>query len=82
MKQLTIKDVLAIVHTLMKEGMSTEEIHKLPIYIGCDDELNGIHTAWYGQMIDSNKEDDAYFVELINGDFCNIKLNGKAILIS
>ena len=82
MKQLTMKDILDIAHTLAKSGMSSEEIHKLPIYIGNDDELNGIHTAWYGQVIDSNKEDDADFVELINGDYCNIKLNGKAILIS
>ena len=82
MKQLTMKDILTLVNEFKKAGMPLAEIKKLPIYIGNDDELNGIHTAWYGQMINTNNENDADFVEMINEDHHNIKFNGKAILIS
>ena len=82
MIQLTIEDILKVIQKLLDEGMTITEIAKLPIYIGDDDELNGIHTAWYVQPIDSNNEDDADFVELINEDMHNHTLTGKAILIS
>ena len=82
MKQLTMKDILTLANEFKRAGMTTAEINNLPIYIGNDDELNGIHTAWYGQMIDSNNANDADFVNMINEDFCNINIEGKAILIS
>ena len=82
MIQLTIEDILKVIQKLLDEGMTITEIAKLPIYIGDDDELNGLHTAWYVQPIDSNNEDDADFVELINEDMHNHTLTGKAILIS
>lgn len=61
-----------------------KEIIELPIYIGNDDELNGIHTAWYCEKLDSEdkNEDMNYLVEMINEDGHNRKLNGKGILIS
>lgn len=82
MNQLTIGTVLAVIKELKESGMSTKEISALPIYIGRDDELNGIHTAWYGQVISSDNADDEYFIEMINEDHCNIKFNKKAFLIS
>ena len=82
MGQLTVGQLLKFISELQKSGMSTKAIAALPIYLGNDDELNGIHTAWYGQMIDSDNANDADFIELINEDYCNIKINGKAILIS
>ena len=85
MKQLTFGNVLKFINELKKEGMPLEEIYKLPIYIGNDDELNGIHCAWYTNIVDSNNtedEDNEYIVEMINEDRCNIKLEGKALLIS
>ena len=62
--------------------MTIKEITELPVYLGNDDELNGIHTAWYVQPIDPDKEDDADFVELINEDHHNIEIKEKSILIS
>ena len=61
-----------------------EEIKALPIYLGDDDELNGIHTGWALDFIDSNNttEDDEWMVGMINEDSNNIELNGKAVLIS
>jgi hypothetical protein len=70
---------------LKKSGMSDNEVKSLPVYIGDDDELNGIHCAWYTNLVDANNktdEDNVYTVELINEDRCNIKLESKAILIS
>lgn len=82
MEQLKMKNILKLISDLKETGMSLEEIAELPIYIGDDDELNGIHTGWYAQLIDPDSEDDADFIELINEDCCNVDMEGKAILIS
>jgi hypothetical protein len=82
MKQLTLGAILNVVHFLKEEGMTTKEIMDLPIYLGRDDELNGIHTGWYVNIVDPNNKDDVDLVELINEDYGNIKIEGKAILIS
>jgi hypothetical protein len=82
MNQLTIGDILKFVSELQKAGISTRAIAELPVYLGRDDELNGIHTGWYINLVDSDEEEDEDFVEMINEDRCNIKLEGKAILIS
>ena len=84
MDQLTINDILALCARLRQTGMTMEEIKALPIYLGDDDELNGIHTGWALDFIDSNNadEDDMYLVEMINEDRNNIKLDGKAVVIS
>ena len=80
--QLTMNDILSFCAELRKQGMTMKEIKELPIYIGNDDELNGIHCGWYTNLVDTNNPEDADFVELINEDRCNIELKGKAILIS
>lgn len=84
MEQLKLKDIIGLYVRLKKSGMSEKEIIELPIYIGNDDELNGIHMAWYCEKLDSEdkNEDMNYLVELINEDYNNKKLNGKGILIS
>lgn len=85
MEQLTIGDLVALVQRLMKQGMTMQEICALPIYLGDDDELNGIHCGWALDVVDANdtENDNLYLVKLINEDRGNIKLEkGKAILIS
>ena len=84
MDQLTINDILALCARLRQKGMTMEEIKALPIYLGDDDELNGIHTGLALDFVDSNNatEDNEWLVEMINENSCNIKLNGKAVLIS
>ena len=85
MKQLTFGDIIGFASTLLKEGMTMQEMTKLPVYIGNDDELNGIHCAWCTDCIDANDTDNEQvmdLVEMINERRCNIKLEGKAILIS
>lgn len=80
--QLTVGALLQFIKELKASGMSLQEIADLPIYLGRDDELNGIHTGWYTNLIDPEDADCADFVELIAEDRCNIPLKGKAILIS
>lgn len=82
--QLKVRDFTNMIIRLKQSGMSLEEINELPIYIGDDDELNGIHCAWYCQEIDSNDtdEDTQYLVEMINNYGSNNELKGKGILIS
>ncbi|MEE1084962.1 MAG: hypothetical protein UH850_14645 [Paludibacteraceae bacterium] len=82
MEQLTIDNILAFCAELRKQGMTMEEIKALPIYLGNDDELNGIHCGWYTNLVDINNEEDEDLIELINEDRHNIELKGKAILIS
>lgn len=82
--QLTLGEVLKVARYLKRQGLSQKEVNEFPIYIGNDDELNGIHTAWYVQTIspNSNDTDDQYYEEMINQDCCNIKLTRDSILIS
>ena len=82
MKQLKVGDIMLFIKQLQKEGMVLGEIMEFPIYLGNDDELNGIHCAWYTNFVDPNNPEDADLVEMINEDRCNIKIEGKAILIS
>ena len=84
MDQLTINDILALCAKLKKEGMTMEEIRLLPIYLGDDDELDGIHTGWALDFVDSDNttDDDEWLVDMINEDRNNIKLDGKAVVIS
>ena len=80
--QLKMENILAFCSELRAQGMTMEEIKALPVYLGDDDELNGIHCGWYTNLVDPNNPEDEDLVEMINEDRCNIKLNGKAILIS
>lgn len=80
--QLKMNDILAFCGALRAQGMTMEEIRALPIYLGDDDELNGIHCGWYTNLVDPNNPEDSDIVEMINEDRCNIKIKGKAILIS
>lgn len=84
MDQLKIGDILAFCAELRQKGMTMEETKALPIYLGDDDELNGIHCGWYTNLVDANDtdEDNQYLVEMINEDRHNIKLDGKAVVIS
>ena len=85
MDQLTIRDLLVTLEEIREnQEMSNEEFLKLPIYLGRDDELNGIHTGWCVDIVDTalKTEVDKCLIEMINGDRTNVPLDGKAILIS
>ena len=82
MSQLTFGNLLDLANTLIKKrGLTTKQLRELPIYIGDDDELNGIHCAWECGIVDADDEEDAYLVELINERSGNYELEDSAILI-
>lgn len=84
MKQLTINDIFNCVNELQKSGMNYKDIMALPIYLGNDDELNGVHNGWYCELIDSEDKDEdmQLIVDLISQDYATTELKGKGILIS
>ena len=80
--QLTLKDIYDVAKKLLEKG---DDLSKYPVYLGNDDELNGIHTGWYANILDvhNSDEDNQYMIGMINEDCCNVKLTkGKGILIS
>lgn len=61
------------------------DLSKIRVYLGNDEELNGVHNAYYCELIKNNgTEDSNYVVDLINEDFNNNLLdkNENFILIS
>ena len=85
MEQLTLGDILNFIKELKANGMTDKEIKSLPIYLGDDDELNGVHCGWYTNLLDAEDkdEDNVYLVEMINDSLWRDKFEkGKAILIS
>ena len=81
MAQLTLQDIYDVARILLVDG---ENLRDYPVYLGNDDELNGIHCGWYANILDKrdNDEDNQYIIKMINEDHCNIKFKDKAILIS
>ena len=82
MNQLTLGAILNIVNALKEQGMTEKEIKETPIYLGDDDELNGIHTGWYINIVDPNAYEDQNLVTLIEETNCNVPIKRKSILIS
>lgn len=81
MEQLKFKDIIDLYYKLGEE-YGLDVVLEMPIYLGDDDELNGIHCAWDCEMLDAKNEEDEDFIELINEDCCNLPLKDKGILIS
>lgn len=81
MEQLTMNDLYVICKKLKAEGYN---LSTLPVYLGDDDELNGIHCGWFCGVVDSesNSKDDKYITEMINECSGNNELKGKGVLIS
>ena len=78
MKQLTVKDIIERIEELKKQYPESEVL-EMPVYIGDDDELNGIHCAWYVEEV---TDEDDYACEMINERAGNIPFKDKALLIS
>ena len=82
MKQLTLKELENTIR--MAKARYKDEWQTIPVYIGDDDEMNGIHNAWFVDIVDDkmHKEDRDTFVELINERAGNTEFKKKAIVIS
>lgn len=81
MKQLTMNDIYNLCNMLQSRGY---DLSKLKVYLGNDDELNGIHNGWYCELVENKgEEEDNLIIDLINENGGNnIEKNEKFILIS
>lgn len=81
MKQLTMNDIYNLCNMLQSRGY---DLSKLRVYLGNDDELNGIHNGWYCELVENKgEEEDNLIIDLINENIGNnIEKNEKFILIS
>ena len=80
--QLTMEKILNVALAMKQKGI---DLSKIKVFLGNDDELNGIHNAWYCELITNNgQEDNDFIVDLINEDYNNNKVekDEKFILIS
>lgn len=79
--QLTMEKILNVALAMKQKGI---DLSKIKVFLGNDDELNGIHNAWYCELIENNgEEENNCIVELINENIGNnVEENEKFILIS
>lgn len=79
--QLTMQSILEVALKLEEQGL---DLSKIRVFLGNDDELNGVHNAWYCELIENNgEEENNCIVELINENIGNnVEENEKFILIS
>ena len=79
--QLTMQSILEVALKLEEQGL---DLSKLRVYLGDDDELNGVHNAWYCELVENNgEEENNCIVALINENIGNnVEENEKFILIS
>ena len=80
-KQLTMEKILNVALAMKQKGI---DLSKIKVFLGNDDELNGIHNAWYCELVENNgEEENNCIVELINENIGNnVEENEKFILIS
>ncbi len=79
-EQLKIKDLENLINKLKEKY--PDNYKDIPIYLGNDDELNGIHTGWYCEEINQNDVDALDVIDIINKDCYNVTFEDIAILIS
>lgn len=73
------QDIYNLLKDLKSKGANLKNVN---IYIGNDEELNGIHSAFCIDIINTlDKDDKDYFIEMINNDYTNIEYNEEKINI-
>ena len=79
--QLTMESILEVALKLKEQGL---DLSKIRVFLGDDDELNGVHNAWYCELVENDgEEENNCIVDLINENIGNnVKENEKFILIS
>ena len=80
-EQLTMEQVLNVALAMKQKGI---DLSKIKVFLGNDDELNGVHNAWYCELVENNgEEENNCIVDLINENIGNnVEENEKFILIS
>lgn len=76
---LTISKILAYIELLKHMGYTEEEIKQMPIYLGNDEELNGVYEGGYIDLVDTDNPDENMtdVIQEYDRDF-----HGRCILLS
>lgn len=80
MEQLKVKEFLLMLEEAKKQY--GEKVLDMPIYIGDDDELNGIHCAWGCDVLSKDEPDSKWLIEMIDERAGNKPFKKNGILIS
>ena len=79
MEILNGRQLYNLLESIERKGYKLSNVN---IYIGNDEELKGIHSAFSLDIINNcDKDDKDYFVNMINDDCGNIKYNEDKINI-
>ena len=80
-EQLTMEKILNVALAMKQKGI---DLSKIKVFLGNDDELNGVHNAWYCELVENDgEEENTMIVDLINENIgSSVKENEKFILIS
>ena len=79
--QLTMQSILEVALKLEEQGL---DLSKIRVFLGNDDELNGVHNAWYCELVENDgEEENNCIINLINENIGSyVEDNEKFILIS
>ena len=79
--QLTMQSILEVALKLEEQGL---DLSKIRVFLGNDDELNGVHNAWYCELVENDgEEENTMIVDLINENIgSSVREHEKFILIS
>lgn len=61
MSPTNLGEIIDMIEKLRKK-YSEEKIREMIVYLGDDEELNGIHNCWYSSELDENDEEDKYLL--------------------
>ena len=64
---MSLGEIIDMIEELRKTH-SEKEIRDMIVYIGDDEELNGIHPGYYAELLDENDENDQYILDEIQND--------------
>ena len=74
--QLTAGQLAKLLQALKAEYANWEYI---PIYLGDDDEINGVHCCWNSVIVPESHEDKEYWRGLINENYGNNELGADEV---
>ena len=79
--QLTMQSILEVALKLEEQGL---DLSKIRVFLGNDDELNGVHNAWFCELVENDgEEENNCIINLINENVGSyVEDNEKFILIS
>ena len=79
--QLTMQSILEVALKLKEQGL---DLSKIRVFLGNDDELNGVHNAWFCELVENDgAEENNCIINLINENIGSyVEDNEKFILIS